>query len=494
MSNLAKEGFLAVKWNTITTVLRFGLQLFAQVILARYLGPENYGVFGIGMVVLTFSTFLANFGLGQSLLHKSEVTDEDIRFAFTWQVVAGLLATAGVWLSAPYVASFFDEPRAEPVIQWLSLTCILSAASSPAGNLVQRNLRFKALGLAQLLSYVVGYLFVGVPMALFGFGYEALVAAWLTQTAGVAIASYALNPHPIKPLFRYAQAGSTTSLSGIVFCTNVVNWVLGNMDRIAVGRILDTRSLGIYTASYNLATMPNSLLLSSLQPTLMALGSRLQGDHDKLRKGYKQILSVVWVVIFPAFAMLAAAAEDIVSILYGDKWRDVAPVLGLTFLAMPALISTGLSTPILWGSGKRHLEAILQAPIIFAALAGYTAFAIYGGGTVQLAAGISISVIFLRMLIIYTATARSVSLSWVSILPILTRGSVFGVLAYGAYTATSVLTTGWHHVAAASIGAAFAFLVCGLIVLAKPATLGTDTLDMLQRMSPRLADKLRLKA
>ena len=108
----------AVKWSAIGTIARFALQLIAQVILARILGPQNYGLFGIGMVVYTFGNFFSSFGFGRQLLQKQQITDKDIRFAFTWQVCLGTLATLVILISAPWIAAYFNEPKVLPVIQW----------------------------------------------------------------------------------------------------------------------------------------------------------------------------------------------------------------------------------------------------------------------------------------------------------------------------------------------------------------------------------------
>src|SRR5690349_9329970 len=76
----------AFKWSALTTAGRFALQLVAQIVLARLLGPDNYGVYGIGMVVLTFSTFLSGNAFSYILMLRPTVDDDDVRFAFGWQV------------------------------------------------------------------------------------------------------------------------------------------------------------------------------------------------------------------------------------------------------------------------------------------------------------------------------------------------------------------------------------------------------------------------
>src|SRR5665647_2649233 len=101
MTDLAKAGVSAFKCSVVSAGSRFALQLGAQVILARLLGPDNYGVFGIGMLVLTFTNYFSSFGFGWNLLQKPNLSEEDIRFAFTWQIITGAAATLFLILVAP---------------------------------------------------------------------------------------------------------------------------------------------------------------------------------------------------------------------------------------------------------------------------------------------------------------------------------------------------------------------------------------------------------
>ena len=80
----------AMKWSFATTLARFGLQLGSQIALARLLGPDVYGVYGIGMTVLTFVGFLSGVSFSWNLMLLPKVTDEDIRHSFTWQMLIGV--------------------------------------------------------------------------------------------------------------------------------------------------------------------------------------------------------------------------------------------------------------------------------------------------------------------------------------------------------------------------------------------------------------------
>jgi lipopolysaccharide exporter len=486
--DLSKSGVSAFKWSALSTGLRFLLQLMAQVILARTLGPESYGVFAIGIVVLTFANFVSGFGFSWSLLQRAEVSDDDIRFAWTWQVIVGIATMFALYFLAPLLAEYFREPRAQNVIEWLSLACLLNAAASPATYLLQRDLNFRTGGLIQVGSYAAGYVAVAVPMALLGWGTVSLVAAWLVQCAVAFVASYIAKPHRVLPLFWYPDAGAALTTGRAVFLTNVVNWVLNNLDRILIARLLNAHALGLYNVAYNLATQPNALLLGALQPAFLAAGARLQNDLRRLGRAYLQMLAALLVLTVPAFVFLALISPDIVRILYGKEWSEAGWVLGILFLAMPAYVIWGISTPVLWNAGRKNYEFALQIPVIGLGLIGFYFFA---GQGIRVAATVAASMLVVRAVVMVAAAFHALKLNPKCVLPDAARGLFL------AAVCVACVLTGQEAVARFGMpllslvaSSLTTFLVLTLLILMRPQLLGEHTNGMIIRFFPRLASRL----
>lgn len=481
-TNLAKASVLAVKWSALTTAARFGLQLVSQIVLARILGPENYGLFGIGLVVYTFGNFFSSFGFGRNLLHKSEVSPEDIRFAFTWQTITGAIAMLAIYGAAPSLAEYFNEPRVLPVIRWLSLACLLNAMVAPANNLIQRNLNFKATGAIQVASYALGYLLIGIPMALNDMGVHALVAAWLTQSIFTLIATFWLHPHSLRPLLWFPEAREAFGYGSTVFITNIVNWLLNNLDRVVIGRLLNAQAVGLYTAGYNLATLPNSLLLGSMQSAFLASGAKVGADSSRLRAAYLQILASIWVILLPAFVFLSLLSPQIVALLYGPRWTETGEVLGVLFLAMPAFITWGLSTPILWNSGRTRSEFLLQIPVLVASTIALYAFA---GQGLRSAAIITLISLILRGTTVAYAAGRAIDLDFREVPGLFARGATLAVLSSLCALIAILATENLHQPLLTLVAATLlALLVFALVWRLLPSLLGSHAQTMLNRFLP----------
>jgi lipopolysaccharide exporter len=489
MGGLGRPGVSAVKWSAVSTAARFALQLLAQVVLARTLGPDIFGVFAIGMVVLTFANFVSGFGFSWSLLQKTSLKDEDVRFAWTWQVMVGAVTMVALYLLAPVLAQYFKEPRAQSVIEWLSLACLLTAAAAPATYLLQRDLNFRAVGLIQVGSYAAGYVAVGVPMALAGGGVNALVAAWLVQAAVQVVASYWLKPHPARPLLWYAEASSAIGTGRMVFLTNIINWVLNNMDRILIGRMLNAQALGLYNVAYNLATMPNTLLLGALQPAFLAAGARLQNELQRFGNAYIQMLATVFVLGLPAFVFLTAISGDLVSLLYGPQWSEAAWVLGILFLSMPAYVIWGLSTPVLWNTGRKHQEFALQLPLVLAGAVGFYVFAAQG---IRTAATVAALLLLLRAIVVASAACRALHIGFGRLWPHFARGLLLSVLAAaGALSGQEIMARFDQPLLSLAASSFISLSMLAALVAVRPQFLGEQAAAMVLRFAPWLEHLLR---
>jgi lipopolysaccharide exporter len=487
--DLGARGVSAVKWSAATTAGRFILQLIGQVLLARALGPEIYGVFGIGLLVFTFSNFLATFGFAFALLQIDDLRGDDVRFAFTWELVSGTIAGVGLYCLAPLVASYFHDPRVLPVVRWLSLACVVNAASGPSYTLLLRRMDFRATGLVDVAGYAVGYIAVGIPLAFLGAGVYSLVAAWLVQSGVRLIACLLLRPISWRPLFWYDRAHVAVSTGSTIFVTNLTNWFANNVDGLMIGRLLNARALGLYNVGYNLANAPNTMMMKTLWPTFFSACARMQHDVPRMRRAYLEVVSTVWVLVVPGFAFLALVAPDLVRFLYGREWNAAGGILSVLLLAMPFYVTLSVSTPVLWNTGRKKYEFLLSVPLLAIGVVAFYHFAPKG---VQAAALVAGALIASRGLAAGVLSFRAVKLRVTDFLPHLIRGVVLCMVATGGGV------VGRHMVAAVdrplvSLVAACsgALLLVGGVLRARPALLGDHAATTVVRFAPKLRGFLK---
>lgn len=419
------SGTSAAKWSLMVSVLRLPIQLITQGIIARTLGPENFGVFGVALIVFMFAAFVSEFGFGILLMQRSEVTVEDRKFALTWQILIGVGFTVLLWISAPWLGNVFESEALVPVIRAMSIGCIINGLTCVPGILLAREMRFGAMGLIDTASYVIGYAGVGVYAALHGLGVHSMVLAWLVSLLVKAIGLWCLMPLPIGVRFRGPEGVPVWRHGATVTMTNIVNWVLGNIDRIAAGRLLSMSHTGGYIAAYNLSNVSFNVLLSALQPAFMSRSAQMQFDVVELQRVYRKILGAIGVILAPLFVCMAMSANDVVAIIYGHRFDDSGPVLGVLFAMVPVYLLWGLSTPVLWNLGKGGLEVKLQLPLLALGIAAVTwvEHARAPMTLMSLAAAAS-TLVLLRAATIVASVCRSLDFPMVELARVLGRSAI----------------------------------------------------------------------
>lgn len=364
--NLRGRSISAFMWGSLGSLIKLLVQFVAQISLARILGPDQYGLFAMGVIVISFSNFLSDIGIAYGLIQRKEVTEGHVRFVFAWQLVLGTVTAASVALLSQPLATFFNDPRAAMVIFSLAPLCFVQACTAVSLNLLKRAMDFKTIHMAHALSYFVGFVCAGVPLALTGQQVWALVAAWTIQIMVNFALLYGRSRHSLKPQFLHPEGREMTRFGVIVLATNLTNWFIGNIDRVVAARMLSTTAVGLYTTAYNLLSTPTQALMGLLQPVMYSACSKVQGDTPRIRNAYLALLGAITLFVMPIFSSLSMVSEIVVLVLYGQEWATAALVLQPIALAMPLYLIWNISTPILWTNGQISKEFKSQLPIALA--------------------------------------------------------------------------------------------------------------------------------
>lgn len=370
MNRPANDGLLrpamaALKWNYLGVAARTGSSFIIGIVLARLLGPKPFGEVAIAWLVIGLGNLMADCGFGAALVQRKEFSREDIRFVFTAQVGLGVFLTAIVAVAAPGIASIFRQPEVTPIIRAVALVFALQAFGLTAQSLLKRDLAFRNLQAAQVISYLVGYLGLGIPLACFGYGVWSLVGAQLMQTLINSALLYLATRHPIRPKIAHPHR-ELTSFGGKVIGVNLANWAISNFDTGIVGRMFGAASLGLYNRSTALMLRPTNAVVAALQSVLFPVYSRAQGKPDTLRRGHLTSIAAIAIFFFPVFFTIAVIPRTVILGLYGNRWIAAATLVAPIAMARPFQASMAMAGPLLWGLGR--VERELRVQIVIAAI------------------------------------------------------------------------------------------------------------------------------
>ena len=355
---LVKTAASSFGWNVAGSFVRHGASFAINIILARILGPEPYGLVAIAMLFLGIGNLIIDSGLNSGLIQKQDLTEKDVHYIFTVQLAIGILIAALISSLAPVIAAFYRQPEVAGVLQVLSITSILQAASQTSVALLKRRLQFDRIQHASVISYLAGYLGVGLWLVVAGYGVWGLVFAQLSTSALYLFLIYAIARHSIGLTLR--DPGGVSKFGIKMLGTNVANWLISNYDNTAIGLVYGPTSLGLYTRAWTLAITPVHMMISSAQSVLFSASSKLDGSVGRATNTFVGIFTLFGITFFPFFIFESLAAHDLIHFLYGERWSASAPILSILSFAMPFFVLMALEGPVLAGLGRPEIELKVQ--------------------------------------------------------------------------------------------------------------------------------------
>lgn len=375
--NLTRQTVAGIQWSYLGSLAGGVLQFGMMAVMARLLTPAAFGLVALAGVVLRFVEHFARAGVSQALIQKPQLTNTDIRAAFTLSLGSGVIFAIIAVSAAPLGANLVDEPDLVPVLRWLSFGLALNGLGATSTALLRRRLQFKELALIDVAAYVIGYMVVGLAMAFAGAGVYALLAAMLTQLAVKTAASYLLTRHPISPTTSRESLAAILSFGARVSIIGFFEFLQTNLDTLAIGRWIGAAQLGLYNRARMIGEVPTTRLTLGLSRVLFPSFSAIHQEPRRLKNAYISAVGTASAIILPLNAGMAVAAPEIVLVLLGPQWLGAIEVL-------PWLLLTSSLTLLGYFPGiVAEAQAALNAKLLVAVVSTATLilllFAAQGG-------------------------------------------------------------------------------------------------------------------
>jgi O-antigen/teichoic acid export membrane protein len=325
----------SVKWAFLGDLLPKVFQPLFTLVLARLLTPSDYGIIGIAVLVIGLARMVESMGLSQALIQTDEDVEESANVVFWSNLgLSGLLYII-LFLTAPFAADFFAEPRVTLVLRIMGLQLVLSAFDDVQEALLRRNFQFQQLVGRRLIPALTPAL-VSIPLAVAGFGYWSLVAGTLSGTLLGVILLWKVSDW--RPRFRFDVriARLLLGFGAFVAVESLQSWALNYGDNLAVGYFLGIEGLGYYNLGFTLTVILTGYAISPLTSVAYSAFSRLKTDSEELQRLFIDSTRMLAIVVFPLALGLSLAAEPVVSVVLGAKWSGAIPAVRILAI-MPGL-------------------------------------------------------------------------------------------------------------------------------------------------------------
>jgi PST family polysaccharide transporter len=189
-------------------------------------------------------------------------------------------------------------------------------------------MRFNAVSVNDVVALVV-YTAVAILLALRGWGYWALVAAYVAQALSTTIGAWWL----CRWIPSLPRRGVGTQ-AALVFAAKVygrfsANYFARNFDNLLVGWQFNAAALGFYKKAYDLFTLSASQLTAPLHNVALAALSRLNEDPLRFRRYLANSLGILAFIGMAVGADLTLVGKDLVRLVLGPKWSESGRIFEL---------------------------------------------------------------------------------------------------------------------------------------------------------------------
>lgn len=314
--------FWKLSQKVLCQVVSFGI----SVVLARILLPSDYGVVAICSMFLILTGIFIDGGLGTALIQKKNADDLDFCTVFYSGMVLSIVVYIAVFFAAPLIADFFKNKQITSVIRVLALAMPIGTLSGVQNAFVSRQMIFKRFFYSSLIgTFASGA--VGLGMALTGFGVWALVGQNLVSTITNTLVLFCIIEWHPKLRFSYERFKVLFSFGWKMAIVNVLTTFFYQLKGYVIGYKYSATQLAYYNRGEGLPGILYNNINGTISDVLFPALSQLQDDKDALRRALSRAMRISSFFLMPALFGLAAISNNLVIIIFSEKWAASIPFM-----------------------------------------------------------------------------------------------------------------------------------------------------------------------
>lgn len=303
-----------------------GVQFIVSIVLARLLAPEDYGTISLVTVFTTILQVFVDSGLGTALIQKKDADDLDFSSVFYFNFAVCLVLYAGMFVAAPYIAVFYDDPALTPVVRALCLTVVVAGIRGIQQSYVSRHLLFKRFFFSTIGGTIVSAV-IGIAMAYMGYGVWALVAQQLSNVAVGTVILWVMVKWRPKLMFSWQRLKELLSFGWKLLASALLDTVYNNLRNLIIGKLYSSADLAYYNQGDKFPKVIVTNINTSIDSVLLPTMSNVQEDHARVKSMTRRSIKTSTYIMAPLMMGLAFCAEPIVRLVLTDKWLPCVPYL-----------------------------------------------------------------------------------------------------------------------------------------------------------------------
>ena len=325
---LKEKAISGLKWTALSNVILSVLQIVQISVLTHYLATDDFGLMAIVMVVIGFSKIFSDMGISNAIIHHQHTSHEQLSSLYWLNIMSGLFLFFIISGVAPFIASFYNQPKLINLLILLASTFIVLSIGNQYRILFQKELLFNFMAKIEISAAIIAFI-VALASAISDLGVYALAYATLANAIVSSSLYFFFGIQRHKPSFLYNHQAIKKYIGFGLFQMgeNTLNFFNSQFDVILIGKLLGLEVLGIYSVMKQLSMKPAGIINPIINRVAFPVLSKVQNNDNKLKNIYLNIINTIASINFPIYIAIVILAEPIVAIMFGDKFQSGVPIL-----------------------------------------------------------------------------------------------------------------------------------------------------------------------
>lgn len=369
-------------WAGASRLFIIILQLVQFSFISRFLEPGEFGIISLLMTAYFLGISIVNAGFSNGIIAVKDITVEQNSSLFWVNIIVGGMIFLIIYGLSPVFSEIFNAPSLVEPLQVFSLIFIFIPFGQQFEYLLQKNLEFKVVGIVDTIAALFEAI-VCVSLAYRGCGVYSFVIGKLLYFGSRSLIfffvgiikwrpQFIISIQSIRPFiaFGFFQLGS-----------NFMFVAYSQMPKFIIAPLLGLDAMGYYELANRLTMQPLLKIAPVFKKVAFPAFAQIQDNVNKMRVGYKYYLLLIELSIAPISLMLGLFAEQVVSIVFGQEWLPIVPLVKILAIATFLRSISQASATLALGTKRADLDFYQMTFVAVTALITSYLGVIYGGVT-----------------------------------------------------------------------------------------------------------------
>ena len=342
------------------------LRFLRNIILARLLAPDAFGLMATIMATVAAAEAFAEVGLTKSIIQNKKGADKEFLNVIWWfSTFRGIILYIIVFFAAPFIADFLNNPEATLILRIALIVILFRGFISPKIYLLQKELKFTKWVLLTQSASILGII-IAITSAFYIRNVWALVLGYVAEAFLIFLSSYIFYPLIPRLQINLSHAKNIMSFSRKVFGLPILMVLYIQIDNFVIGKVLSLSTLGLYYLARSLADM-STAIFSKISAVFLPAFSLIQDDINKLKNSLLKLTEIVATFGLPFFTFLIVYARPILTLVYSPELSTIAIPFSICCIFSFLYILSILIMNIVFATGNpdKYRTASLVRTIVF---------------------------------------------------------------------------------------------------------------------------------